>query len=172
MAKDNTFAEADGLLKSNDNTDKENDDLKVKAEFYSIFTHWKNYPGQDAKNEPNLRKQAQMLIHLYHHKAMRAADLFSKTGVGGVTGARYIATLKKFGLINYIGARKKGQYKMTQKGIDFVETSIHLIEHNSPTFSLSDSSKRAGVPGIDQQGVPVKDDVKDVLTSYHDDTNQ
>ena len=88
-----------------------------------LFQCWKNYPGQQAKNAPNLRKQSQMLIHLFENKSLNAAALFLKTGVNGVTGARYVAVLKEFKLIEYKGARKKGQYYITQKGIDLIEKS-------------------------------------------------
>jgi len=88
-----------------------------------LFDCWKNYPGQNAKNAPNLRKQAQMLIHLFENKSLNAANLFQKTGVNGVTGARYVAVLKQFSLIEYKGARKKGEYYITQKGIDLIEKS-------------------------------------------------
>jgi len=88
-----------------------------------LFECWKNYPGQQAKNAPNLRKQSQMLIHLFENKSLNAATLFQKTGVNGVTGARYVAVLKEFKLIEYKGARKKGQYYITQNGIDLIEKS-------------------------------------------------
>jgi len=88
-----------------------------------LFESWKKYPGQQAKNAPNLRKQVQMLVHLFENKSLNAATLFLKTGVNGVTGARYVAVLKEFNLIEYKGARKKGQYFITQKGIDLIEKS-------------------------------------------------
>ena len=88
-----------------------------------LFECWKNYPGQNAKNAPNLRKQALMLMHLFENKSLNAATLFQKTGVNGVTGARYVAVLKAFGLIEYKGARKKGQYYITRQGIELVNRS-------------------------------------------------
>jgi predicted transcriptional regulator len=88
-----------------------------------LFECWKNYPGQHAKNAPNLRKQSQMLLHLFENKSLNAATLFQKTGVNGVTGARYVAVLKEFSLIEYKGARKKGQYYITQQGIDLIQSS-------------------------------------------------
>src|SRR5204863_4440126 len=135
--------------------------------FKKIFSQWKNFPGQDAKNEPNLRKQALMLIQLHSHKALRAADLFAKTGVGGVTGARYVATLKKFGLINYTGARKKGQYVMTQKGIDFLEKASHELPQLQKDLEDPDSftMKQLNYPVIEQQGIPVRKEVLPVLIS-------
>lgn len=87
-----------------------------------LFERWKNYPGQKAQNAPNLRKQVLMLLHVYNNKSLRATELFNLTGVGGVTGARYVSTLKKFGLIRYTGARKKGHYEITPQGIQFVES--------------------------------------------------
>jgi len=165
--KENSMTDPDYLLKVNDDSEKINDELKNKIEFNNVFTHWKNYPQQDARNEPNLRKQAQMLIHLHRHKALRAADLFAKTGVGGVTGARYVATLKKFGLINFTGARKKGQYEMTQKGIDFLEKASHEpvhMEEVAPSPTLS-SSFQHNFPVIEQPGIPIKGTVIDILAS-------
>ena len=102
--------------------------LKSNIDTEQLFQSWKNYPGQDARNAPNLRKQSQMLLHLYENKSLRATDLFYKTGVNGVTGARYVAVLKKFSLIEYKGARKKGQYVITPKGIELIEKSKAAAE--------------------------------------------
>ena len=66
-----------------------------------------------------------MLFHLYNTATLRANELFNLVGVGGVTGARYVATLKKFGLIRYTGARKKGHYEITTKGVSFIENTGH-----------------------------------------------
>ena len=41
-----------------------------------------------------------------------------------MTGARYVSTLKKLGLIEYTGARKKGHYVITDNGRKLVEASI------------------------------------------------
>ena len=105
-----------GLLK---NEHQNESDIDVDK----LFECWKKYPGQQAKNAPNLRKQALMLIRLFENKSLNAASLFQKTGVNGVTGARYVAVLKEFNLIEYKGARKKGQYYITQKGIELIEKS-------------------------------------------------
>jgi len=156
---DSSNTEGDGLLKSND-TESNQNDLKGKAEFDQVFYQWKNYPGQAAVNEPNLRKQAWMLIHLYHLKSSRAADLFRKTGVGGVTGARYVATLKKYGLIRYSGARKKGQYEMTQKGNEFIEACFI-----TPLPADSFSPRLAKFPVMEQEGIPVKEEIKEMLSA-------
>jgi len=88
-----------------------------------IQKRWKDYPGQISQNAPNLRKQMIMLMHLYTNNSLRADQLFSMTGVGGVTGARYVSTLKKFDLIRYTGARKKGYYEITRKGKEFIDAS-------------------------------------------------
>ncbi|CAN5476599.1 hypothetical protein BH11BAC1_BH11BAC1_01020 [soil metagenome] len=93
-----------------------------------LFDCWKNYPGQNAKNAPNLRKQAVMLLNLADNKSLNAAALFQKTGVNGVTGARYVSVLKQFNLIEYKGARKKGQYYITQKGTALIEKSKEANE--------------------------------------------
>ena len=90
-----------------------------------LYERWKNFPGQTAQNGPNLKKQMLMLFHLYNTASLKANDLFNLVGIGGVTGARYVATLKKFGLIRYTGARKKGHYEITPKGVSFVENTGH-----------------------------------------------
>lgn len=109
----------------NENSNPVKSDLQSQSaiDLDKLFASWKKYPGQNAKNAPNLRKQAQMLIHLFENKSLNAASLFQKTGVNGVTGARYVAVLKEFNLIEYKGARKKGQYYITQNGIDLVKKS-------------------------------------------------
>ena len=117
-----------------------------------LFDEWKNYPGQHAKNAPNLRKQSQMLMHLFENKSLNAATLFQKTGVNGVTGARYVSVLKLFNLIEYKGARKKGKYYITQKGIDLIEKSKDAKEAHadmladvpSPSFDQSREQVLAG----------------------------
>ena len=88
-----------------------------------IQQRWKDYPGQISQNAPNLRKQMVMLMHLYTNNSLRADQLFSMTGVGGVTGARYVSALKKFDFIRYTGARKKGYYEITRKGKEFIDAS-------------------------------------------------
>ena len=152
----------------NYNSEKINDDIKKKTEFNNVFSHWKNYPGQDARNEPNLRKQSQMLVHLYYHKALRAADLFSKSGVGGVTGARYVSTLKKFGLIQYTGARKKGQYVMTPKGVEFIENAIKAPiqpEESFTTHGDSGAFQHSKYPVIEQEGIPLKKEAVEAIAN-------
>jgi predicted transcriptional regulator/uncharacterized protein YoxC len=91
----------------------------------AITERWKTFPGQKAQNGPNLKKQMLMLVHLYTTASLRASELFNLAGVGGVTGARYVSTLKKFGLIRYTGARKKGHYEITKDGVEFVENTGH-----------------------------------------------
>jgi predicted transcriptional regulator len=86
----------------------------------ALCSRWKAYPGQEARNAPNLRKQALMLALLQTHDKLRAAELFQQSGTGAVTGARYVAALKKAGLIEYTGARKKGHYRITPAGRAFV----------------------------------------------------
>ena len=116
----------------NDNSDDSNrtnqeiTSAKNESEFDldDLYSRWKNYPGQVAHNEPNLRKQVLMLVCLYNTSSLRAAELFNRCGVGGVTGARYVSTLKKFELICYNGARKKGNYEIMPKGKEFIENSL------------------------------------------------
>lgn len=127
----------------------------VDLDLDELFERWRNYPGQVAQNAPNLKKQVLMLANLYSTSALRAADLFNLAGVGGVTGARYVAALKKFGLIRYTGARKKGQYEITRAGIDFVEN----------TFVRTPSDPVTGGPVDNQvsimpEGIPLRDNVK------------
>jgi len=112
---------------------------KPKINQEVLFTAWKNIPGQDAKNTPNLRKQMQMLVHLYENESLNSVELFNKTGVNGVTGPRYIFLLRKFDLIEYTGARKKGKYVITDKGKKFIEGAIDSIEiSNTGTSSEVD----------------------------------
>jgi predicted transcriptional regulator len=106
-------------------SDRSNDEFDME----DLHTRWKGYPGQIAQNGPNIRKQVQMLINLYNIPSLRASDLFNRTGIGGVTGARYVSVLKKFHLIEYTGARKKGHYKITSKGRNFIEQSLLNKKH-------------------------------------------
>ena len=97
----------------------------------ALFERWKSFPGQIAQNGPNLKKQILMLFHLYNTAALKANELFNLAGVGGVTGARYVATLKKYGLIRYTGARKKGHYEITSAGVSFIENTGHAPTSSS-----------------------------------------
>jgi len=106
-----------------------------------LFECWKKYPGQHARNAPNLRKQSQMLVHLFENKSLNASTLFQMTGVNGVTGARYVAVLKEFKLIEYKGARKKGQYYITQNGIDLIERSKEESQVNPEMLADVPSSQ-------------------------------
>jgi len=168
IKNDHSINANDHSSNANDNSERLNDKLKIITEFNKVFSKWKNYPSQDAKNEPNLRKQSQMLVHLYHRKELKASELFSKTGVGGVTGARYVATLKKFGLINYIGARKKGHYVMTSKGVEFIESAFNSVDEISQVqqmYSDHDAQPK-NFPEPEQKGISVKAEAKDALTSH------
>jgi predicted transcriptional regulator len=117
----NLFSQFSGELAKPQETVEVN---KPRINHDVLFTAWKNYPGQDAKNEPNLRKQMQMLVSLFENESLNSVELFNKTGVNGVTGARYVGTLKKMGLIQYTGARKKGHYIITDTGRKLVETGV------------------------------------------------
>lgn len=108
--------------------------LTDEFDMEDLYNRWKNYPGQVAQNGPNIRKQVQMLIHLYSTPSLRASDLFNRTGIGGVTGARYVSVLKKFHLIEYTGARKKGHYKITSKGRSFIDQSV--LRKHQPEAAL------------------------------------
>ncbi len=124
---DNLFSSENNKTDNSTLTSREIAAKKIEAEFDldDLYERWKKYPGQVAHNGPNLRKQILMLVHLYSTTSLRAADLFANCGVGGVTGARYVSALKKFELIQYNGARKKGYYEITQKGMNFIENSLN-----------------------------------------------
>lgn len=106
-----------------------------------LYVLWKNYPGQHARNAPNLRKQSMMLLHLYENNSLNAESLFQKTGVNGVTGARYVAVLKQFNLIEYRGARKKGRYFITQQGTDLIERTKEENEFSADLLADVPSPK-------------------------------
>lgn len=117
-----------------------------------LYDRWRAFPGQVALNAPNLRKQVLMMVHLYNNKSLRASELFNLTGVGGVTGARYVSALKKFGLIRFTGARKKGSYEITPTGVSFIESKEPV-----KASSGSDSQPAFGISG---SGISVKPEVK------------
>ena len=104
-----------------------------------LSERWRAFPGQTAQNGPNLKKQVSMLVHLYNTATLRSSELFNLAGVGGVTGARYVSTLKKYGLIRYTGARKKGHYEITPKGTAFIENTGYssLVETAERKFDTS-----------------------------------
>jgi len=110
----------------------------------ALFQQWKSFPGQTGQNTPNLRKQVLLLATLYREGAMNAAHLFTACEIGGVTGARYVATLKKSGLIRYSGARKKGFYELTTAGIRFIENS-ETVPHSGAAAANKTVSERIPV---------------------------
>ncbi len=114
-----------------------------------LFEKWKNFPGQQGINAPNLRKQVLMLVNLYNNKQLRASELFNLSGVGGVTGARYVSTLKKFKLINYTGARKKGHYEITPEGKEFIE----LLPKESDS---TETGKESAIEAAAKRGIQAK----------------
>ncbi|MBK6446489.1 MAG: hypothetical protein IPG90_14445 [Bacteroidetes bacterium] len=116
-----------------------------------LYDRWRAFPGQVALNAPNLRKQVLMMVHLYNNKSLRASELFNLTGVGGVTGARYVSSLKKFGLIRFTGARKKGSYEITNAGTAFIESKEPVEKQIT-----NDASSY----GISEGGIPVKSEVR------------
>jgi predicted transcriptional regulator len=121
-----SISQGNSILNQGENQYERLMDIQTDHSFdiEELYKLWKNYPGQSAHNAPNLRKQVLMLVCLYKFPSLRAAELFDKSGVGGVTGARYVSTLKKFELIKFSGARKKGQYEITSKGKDFIESTF------------------------------------------------
>lgn len=110
----------------------------------TLFNQWKNFPGQSAHNAPNLRKQVLLLATLFGSGPLNAHDLFQQCDIGGVTGARYVAHLKKSGLVTYVGARKKGRYELTPEGIRFVTQAVPK--------SLGGDAQVPGLPA----GIPLK----------------
>ena len=113
-----------------------------RIDLEALFIQWKSFPGQKAQNNPNLKKQSLILASLYQQGAMSANELFSACAIGGVTGARYMSSLKDLGLVKYVGARKKGRYELTPEGIRFVAQND---THTAPG--------KATVP-VSQQGIP------------------
>ncbi len=130
---DSRFASNNNQPISADRMKALNDPL-LDFDMEGLYERWRTFPGQMAMNGPNLKKQMIMLVHLYTTATLRASELFNLAGVGGVTGARYVATLKKFGLIRYTGARKKGHYEITAQGTAFVE--------NTGYSSLAETAER------------------------------
>jgi predicted transcriptional regulator len=128
------------------------EDILESLDLEELYLKWKMYPGQEAKNSPNIRKQMSMLANLYSKGKLKASDLFYHSGIGAVTGARYVATLKKAGLIEYTGARKKGHYSITKKGRDFVDTKMDrqvLLADNIESNTLLQ-----GIPLSEDLGIP------------------
>jgi len=120
--------EATSLLRSEAPMHVEKDAVG-NIDLEELYQKWKLFPGQEARNAPNIRKQSLMLAHLYAKGKLAASDLFYHSGTGAVTGARYVATLKKFNMIEYTGARKKGHYRITPQGRQFVESEFTAVEH-------------------------------------------
>lgn len=161
--KDNPFYINDGSKSLLNNQVQSNDTLSG-LDLDELYERWKLYPGQIAQNGPNLKKQVLMLAHLYTTSTLRAADLFNLAGVGGVTGARYVATLKKFGLIRYTGARKKGHYEITRAGIEFIENTFVRKANDPVTGGPIDNE----VP-IMPVGIPLRENVQvNNFLDHHD----
>jgi len=140
---------ATSLLRSEPRQPVKEDDLG-SLDLEELYQKWKSFPGQEGKNEPNMRKQSLMLAHLYSKGNLTASDLFYHSGTGAVTGARYVATLKKFGMIEYTGARKKGHYRITPQGRQFVESRMEARE-NHLVDDLPESNTLL-------QGIPLEND--------------
>jgi predicted transcriptional regulator len=119
-----------------------------------LYQKWKSFPGQEARNEPNIRKQSLMMAHLYSKGNLSASDLFSHSGTGAVTGARYVATLKKFKMIEYTGARKKGHYRITSMGRQFVESGFEPTEHHAVADTPETNTLLQGIPMQGKMKVP------------------
>lgn len=122
--------------------------LASDLDLEELFQRWKSYPGQISQNTPNLRKQVLMLGFLLKNGSMSAAELFAACDIGGVTGARYVSLLKKFGLIHYSGARKKGRYELTPVGNRFVTGA-------SPSPLAAGTISQADLPA----GIPMRKNV-------------
>lgn len=148
----------------NDNLNGHVDNLLADFDLDGLYDRWRNYPGQSAQNAPNLKKQVSMLALLYRTKSLRAADLFSQAGVGGVTGARYVSVLKKYGLICYTGARKKGHYEITRDGINFIENTMVRVQSDPLMGGPSDNPISRMPEGISLETEPAAKNSMD----YHD----
>jgi predicted transcriptional regulator len=121
---DNRFVSNDYIMRHNDNINTISNNVAAHNLDIELLTErWRNFPGQTAQNGPNLKKQVLMLVNLYSSSALKSDELFQLSGVGGVTGARYVSVLKKFGMIRFTGARKKGSYEITRAGKDFIENA-------------------------------------------------
>ena len=113
-----------------------------------------------------IRVEMLMLFHLYNTATLRANELFNLVGVGGVTGARYVATLKKYGLIRYTGARKKGHYEITTKGVSFIENTGHAtVAH---TNDLHSESVKPIIEAVDNPVPKSKFNAGSVLMNHED----
>ncbi len=86
-----------------------------------LIARWGALAGDTVKNTPTKKRQMQILTLLYDHQKMSGLKLFMTCGITGVSGARYIHTLKQFGLIEFSGYRKGGHYLITEKGKKLVE---------------------------------------------------
>jgi predicted transcriptional regulator len=108
-------------------------DLKPLPEIASIqssinmkqlIERWTNLAGEKVKNKPTKTRQMQILALLFQHQQMSSIKLFQACNITGVSGARYIAALKQFGLIAFSGFRKGGFYYITDKGKKLIEEDI------------------------------------------------
>src|SRR5688572_6381032 len=55
---------------------KRQQDEHAGLDIEALYQRWKSFPGQEARNAPNLRKQAVMLACLYVHGNLKASELF------------------------------------------------------------------------------------------------
>ena len=92
------------------------DYLQSNIDMTQLISRWGSLAGPSVKNNPTKKRQMQILSLLYEHQKMPGMKLFIECGINGVSGARYIAALKKFGLIAFSGYRKDGFYFITEKG--------------------------------------------------------
>jgi predicted transcriptional regulator len=95
--------------------------LKSSVDLKELITRWGSLAGEKVKNNPTKKRQMQILSLLYENQKMSGLRLFMTCGITGVSGARYISALKKFGLIEFSGFRKDGYYFITEKGKKLVE---------------------------------------------------
>lgn len=95
--------------------------IKSNINLTELMARWGALAGGAVKNNPTKKRQMQILSLLYEHQKMSGLNLFMTCGITGVSGARYIAALKQFGLIEFSGYRKGGHYLITEKGKKLVE---------------------------------------------------
>lgn len=95
--------------------------VQSSIDMKKLISRWSLLAGELVKNNPTKMRQMQILSLLYEQQKMQSMKLFIACDINGVSGARYISTLKQFGLIAFSGYRKNGFYFITDKGKELVE---------------------------------------------------
>ncbi|HKR05232.1 MAG TPA: hypothetical protein VJY62_11425 [Bacteroidia bacterium] len=92
-----------------------------KEAFHKIYYAYKNLKQRNRKNLPSLKRQANMLIHLYEKIGCKPDELFAACGVTAVSGFRYVAKLTDFGFMTSSGRGTGCHYSITPEGEKFLE---------------------------------------------------